>query len=58
MTIGGTLLRLTFGDVCWPCWQNSLITSPEPELLSDVSDSVVLSSEGVRARGTGWEETP
>lgn len=32
--------------------------SPEPELLSDVSDSVVLTSEGVRDRGTGWEETP
>lgn len=40
------------------CWPEDLTPSLEPELLSDVSDSVLLTKEGVPARGAAWAETP
>lgn len=45
------LLLLASGDLHCPCWHGYLTTSLELELLSDVSDSVLLTKEGVRARG-------
>ena len=55
ITIDFTLLPqgllLACGDLHCPCWHEYLTTSLEPELLSDVSDSVLLTKEGVHARG-------
>ena len=49
---------MAFDELHCPC-QHAYFTTPlEPELLSDVSVSVLLTKEGVCARGDAWEETP